>query len=62
MRVTKMVKGLEGKTSEEQLRLLGLLSLEKTEGRLHHSLQLPQGGAAEGEVLISGDQRQDWRK
>lgn len=35
-----MVKHLEGKTYEEQLRSLGLLSVEDTEGRPHRNLQL----------------------
>ena len=47
-RVTKTLKGLEGKLCEDQLRSLGLFSLEKTEGKPHHSLQLP----CEGQALI----------
>lgn len=43
-----MVKALEGKTYEVQLKSLGLFSPEETEGKLHRGLQLPQersGGA-----------------
>ena len=43
-RVTKMVKGLDGKMYEEHLKSLGLFSLEKTEARPHHGLQLPHKG------------------
>ena len=32
VQATKMVKGLEGMTYKEQLRILGLFSLEETEG------------------------------
>lgn len=38
-----MGKGLE-RPHEEQLRVLGLFSLEKTEGETHCSLQHPRGG------------------
>ena len=40
-RATEMVNGLEGKPHEEQLRSLGLLSLEETEGRAHCSYNFP---------------------
>ena len=38
-----MVKGLEGKLCEEQLRAIGLLSPEETEGRLLGAAAPPEG-------------------
>lgn len=43
-----MLKGLEQKSCKEQLRLLGLLSLDKSEGKPHHYLQLPLEGKRRG--------------
>ena len=42
-RATKVVKGLEGKVCEEQLRSLDLFRAEKAEGRPCGSLQLLTG-------------------
>lgn len=39
-KLQRATKGLEEKTYEEQLRSLGLLSVEDTEGRPHRNLQL----------------------
>jgi len=48
-----MVKGLEGKMYQKQLRSLDVFSLEETEGRTH-SLRLPHEGAQKaGADLIS---------
>lgn len=41
MWATKMVKSLERKMQEEQLKLLALFSLEETEEKPHRGLQLP---------------------
>lgn len=57
----EMVKGLEGKMCEEQLRFIGLFMLEKkeTERRPHGSLHLSHkgcGGASKFWSLFSGDE------
>lgn len=46
---------------KEQLRTLGLLSLEKSEGKPHCNLQLPLEGKRRGRhwFLLSGNQQQD---
>ena len=50
-----MVKGLEGKTYKEELRWLGLFSLEKRSlrGALVAAYNFLELGATEGKVLIS---------
>lgn len=52
-----MVKGLEGKSVEEKLRLLGMLLLEVAEEWPYCGLQLPQGGQWTGMCWspLSGD-------
>lgn len=52
-----IIKGLEVKTYEEWLRLLGLFNLEETDGRPHGSLQLLQGVEGQHLSLSSGDRQ-----
>ena len=40
-RAARLVRGVEHKFCEEQLKELGMLILEETQGRPHHSPQLP---------------------
>lgn len=54
-----MMKGLEGKLYKEQLRSLGLLIVEETEGRPQTSLQFLHEGMWWGRSF--GDQQQDSR-
>lgn len=58
------MKGLEGKPPEEQLRSLGLFSLQENEGRPHCGLQHPHEGKwrCRHQSHHSYDQRQDLRK
>lgn len=58
-----MVKSLEGKPYEKQLRSLDLLSLEETEERPHCGLQLPHEGRQRGRYrsVLPGDQGQELR-
>ncbi|KAJ7409948.1 hypothetical protein WISP_111441 [Willisornis vidua] len=52
-RAMKMVKGLEGKLYEKQLRALGLFSLKETEGRPHWTYNfLMRGRGAAGNDLF----------
>jgi len=58
-----MVKGLEGKTYKEQLRSVGLFSVEKR--RLRGALItvfLERGSRRKDADLLSNDQSQDTRK
>lgn len=50
----EMVRGLEGKPEEEQLKLLDLeYSLEETEGTPQCGLQYPHGGKWRGRLVSS---------
>lgn len=52
-RAAKMVTGLQGKPYEELLRALSLFSLEESEGRHHHTLQLPPKGQWRDKTMTS---------
>ena len=56
-RTRKLVKGLENKSCEEQLREPRLFSLQEAEERHHRSLQLPDMRLQPGvcQSLFSGD-------
>ena len=58
-----MVKGLEGKTYKEQLRSVGLFSVEKRRLRVALiTVFLERGSRRKDADLLSNDQSQDTRK
>lgn len=61
-KAVELMESLEHKSYKKWLRELGIFSLEKSQERPYHSLQLPESSQLGGWFLLPGNQQYNKRK